>query len=152
MWRISMCILQMSTPLPWTYSKLLAHWHPMINYKSLRLLFQLLKVKNVSKKHLNFIHLGMARSCMKCCWSLPKMHSHLQTSLQIVQMKLPQSTTPNGHQHIHLICDPKMKMNPILLCLEIVGNSSTYNNIPLWQLNVYLILVAYGWMNWGGSW
>jgi hypothetical protein len=32
----------------------------MINYKSLKLLFQVLKVKNVSKKHLNFIHLGKA--------------------------------------------------------------------------------------------
>jgi hypothetical protein len=33
----------------------------------------------------------------------------LQTLLQIMQLKLPQSTTPNGHQYIHLICDPKMK-------------------------------------------
>ncbi len=78
---------------------LLAHKCPMIDYESLKDLFQLLKVKNVSKKHwIDSSRWGMVKVIHEILLEVTKVAFVVKfLSLQLLQTRLLLLTTPNDY-------------------------------------------------------
>jgi hypothetical protein len=111
------------------YFHLLIHGRPMTNYEDLKDLFQLLKVKSVSKKHLsNTSWWGMAEVMPVVLLEATK---ETFVGAPFIVVNANEVTTINNTHwlSIHLYELQKWKLIPILLCVEAISLSTTFDNI-----------------------